>query len=331
MKTHKLTQTQLLYKELCEEEKTIPLWQQFWWFEAICPGQWEVLLVEENGKIMAALPYHFRTKLGMKFILQPQLTQATGPWLRATEKTESNGAKTDADRLTYEKNYLGKLIVQLERLGLSYYEQGFHFNFTNWLPFYWAGYKQSIRYPYLIENIGNYEKGLSRFSSAKQRQLRKAEKAEFSFEFDLKPDEFYALHKQFLASRKEGAMIDYSYLLFLRLWKVATTRKQGQIFALRDKQGNLHCAHFIVWDSISAYDLLYFINPSYASSGASTLVIANILKWLNGKTRSFDFEGSMIESVENSYRQFGTVQKAYFQINKAFNPLAGWLINWKKH
>ena len=90
MKTHKLTQTQLLYKELCEEEKTIPLWQQFWWFEAICPGQWEVLLVEENGKIMAALPYHFRTKLGMKFILQPQLTQATGPWLRATEKTESN-------------------------------------------------------------------------------------------------------------------------------------------------------------------------------------------------------------------------------------------------
>ncbi|MBP9637424.1 MAG: GNAT family N-acetyltransferase, partial [Bacteroidaceae bacterium] len=192
-------------------------------------------------------------------------------------------------------------------------------------------YKQSTRYTYLIENIGNYEKVLSRFSSAKQRQLRKAEKAEFSFEFDLKPDEFYALHKQFLASRKEDAMIDYSYLLFLRLWKVATTRKQGQIFALRDKQGNLHCAHFIVWDSISAYDLLYFINPSYASSGASTLVIANILKWLNGKTRSFDFEGSMIESVENSYRQFGTVQKAYFQIHKAFNPLAGWLINWKKH
>jgi len=40
------------------------------------------------------------------------------------------------------------------------------------------------------------------------------------------------------------------------------------------------------------------------------------------RTKMFDFEGSMIVGVENSFRQFGAVQMPYFQIQK--DPLERW-------
>ena len=81
----------------------------------------------------------------------------------------------------------------------------------------------------------------------------------------------------------------------------------------------LHVSLFVVWDKASAYALLYSISKKYASSGASTLVIWEAIKFLVNKTKSFDFEGSMAESIENSYRQFATMQKSYFLIEKYYS------------
>lgn len=61
------------------------------------------------------------------------------------------------------------------------------------------------------------------------------------------------------------------------------------------------------------------IDPDYRNSGASSLLIYEIINFLRDKVRKFDFEGSMIESVENSFRKFGAIQKAYFNINKSFS------------
>ncbi len=319
---HRYTETQERYKDLCEDERSIPLMMQYWWMETVCPGEWDVFLVEEKEQIVGALPYHIRSKFGMRFLLQPQRTQYGGIWIK-----RSPGPVCDGERLAYEKRVFEKLIAQIEGLKLGYYEQCLHHSITNWLPFYWKGYTQTTRYTYVIESIGNHEKCISRFSPAKQRQVRKAEGL-FTLDLNLTPDEFYASHKQSLQDSRSET-IEYSYEFFLRLWKGTTARRQGQIFALRDKAGKVHSAHFIVWDKTSAYDLLYFIQPEHASSGASTLIIAEILKWLINKTKAFDFEGSMIEGVENSYRQFGTTQKPYFQIRKNFNPLVGLLMKLK--
>lgn len=317
------SETKQRYKELCEDERSIPLMMQHWWLETVCPGQWEVFLAEEKGQLVGALPYHFRKKLGLQFIIQPQRTQYGGLWIKRNE-----AAACDGERLAREKRIFGKLIDQLEKQKPDYIEQCLHHSITNWLPYYWRGYTQTTRYTYVIESIGNHEKCLSRFSPSKQRQVRKAE-GKFTLDLDLTPDEFYTSHKQALHDNRNQE-IEYSYEFFLRLWKTATARKQGQILALRDSGGKVHVAHFIVWDKASAYDLLYFIHPDYASSGASTLIVAEMLKWLINKTKAFDFEGSMNEGIENSYRQFGTTQKPYFQLCKSFNPLAHLLIGLKK-
>ncbi|WP_343823783.1 hypothetical protein [Clostridium subterminale] len=38
-------------------------------------------------------------------------------------------------------------------------------------------------------------------------------------------------------------------------------------------------------------------------------------------TKKFDFEGSMIENVKNSFRRFGAVQVPYFCIYKEYSRL----------
>lgn len=72
----------------------------------------------------------------------------------------------------------------------------------------------------------------------------------------------------------------------------------------------------VIWDENSAYDLISTIDPTYRNSGAASLLILEMIKYLQKITLKFDFEGSMIENVENSFRQFGAVQTPYFQITK---------------
>lgn len=318
MRNHKLTPTQEQYAALCRSEQ-IPLMMQDWWLEAVCPGQWDALLYEESGNIIAAFAYHLRKKRGLRFIIQPLQTQYGGLWVKPLPADSPEAA-----RLAREKRVINQFIDQLDALRPHYLEICLHYSYTNHLPFYWRGWRQDTRYTYVIPRIGNPDKCISHFSHAKQRQMHKAQ-GRFTLDLSLSPDHFYALHKTSLQESGHGP-INYGYAFFLRLWKAATGRKQGQIFALRDAEGNIHTAHFIVWDRNSAYDLIYFIRPRYASSGASTLIIAEILRQLQQKTRAFDFEGSMIESVENSYRQFGTLQKPYHHLVREYNPLVAFLM-----
>ena len=62
------------------------------------------------------------------------------------------------------------------------------------------------------------------------------------------------------------------------------------------------------------------ITPEFRSSGATSLVFWEAIKLMSTKTKVFDFEGSMSENIENSFRQFGTTQVPYFRINK-YNSL----------
>lgn len=310
------------YKKLCEEDKSIPLFAQYWWMDAVCPTeQWNILLAREQGIITGALPYHFREKYGFCCIIQPQLTQYNSVWINPRDRDSNPAGSSD------EKKIFKELIDQLEQLKLSFYQQCFHHNFTNWLPFYWRGFKQTTRYTYVIENIKNPDEVYNNFSPAKKRQIKKCRDILVT-DRNMTAKEFYAHHKKSLEGH--GAVIEYSYDLFACVFEAAQAREAGQIFSVKDAEGNIHACLFAVWDKHSAYNLLYSIDPRYASSGASTLIVWEAIKYLSDKTGCFDFEGSMIESVENSYRQFGTTRISYSLIEKYYSTLFKALFALKK-
>ena len=304
------------YIQFCQKEENLHLFLQPWWLDAVTQPdgkQWDVLLARNKHKdIAAALPFVTGKKFGLKYIVMPQLTQYTGVWIKDV------AGENIAKRTTREKYLQNSLIEQLKKMNISYFELNFPLTYTNWLPFYLAGYNQQTCYTYRMEDISDTDKVFSLFFYTKKYQVHRAQKA-LHVDYSMSADEFYELQCKQISSKGEKNFI--SKKLVCNVINTARQRKQGLIVRATDVKGNTHAAIFIVYDKNSAYEILTAISPEYRDTGASTFVVWEAIKKLSKVTKSWDFAGSMIEEVEHSNRQFGTVQTPYFKISKYIKPI----------
>jgi len=244
--------------------------------------------------------------MGLKLMVQPQLTQTLGPWIRYPKNQKYE------KKLSFDKQIINALLEQLPRY--DYFSQNFHYSITNWLPFYWKGFQQTTLYTYVIDDLTNHSTLLKKFSSAKRKNIRKSSTI-VEVKFDMPAKMFYNNHKMTLL--KQDLKISYSYELFERIYRTVYEHNCGKTIYAVDKDSNIHCALFIVWYEKSAYDLISTIDPYFRNTGAATLLLYEIMKYVSNLTEKFDFDGSMIEQVENSFRQFGAKQNPYFHVTKA--------------
>lgn len=299
----------LQYTQWCSECSAMPIFLQSWWMDAVClPENWDVLLFVKNNKIIASLVYYLKIKNGFKFIIQPPLTPLNGIWIEYSPQLTDNG------KIHLEKEVINSFIVQLEQMKLAYYDQNYSSYFKNWLPFYWNNYQQTTRYTYEITDITDANRCFEQFSYAKQKQIKKAEKNLIQTDFDLTGEEFYNYLENNFKTIGEKAL--YTKSLFLRLYDACKLQKQCFIVSGSGIDKKLHAALFIVFDKQKAYNLISTITPEYRSSGASSLVVWEAIKYSSEKVKAFDFEGSMDMNTENSFSQFGTIQVSYFRIKK---------------
>jgi hypothetical protein len=298
------------YRALCDREPTIPVFSRAWWLDAAAgPENWDVVVVEQDGQIVASLPYVIKRVLGITLLTQPSLTQTLGPWLRPTSMKYMK-------LLSWQKEAMQALIEQLPPF--SHYVQQWHYSHTNWLPFYWKGFSQTTRYTCEISDLSDLDKVYAGFSSAKRSEIKKAEKT-IRVEFDITAEDFYENHRASL--KRQGRDICYSFALFKKLYDAAYLNNSGRTIAGYDSDGNLHAALFIVWDPGSAYGLVSTIDPRFRGSGAPSLLIREMIRHVAPLTKKFDFEGSMSEELARSYRQFNTRKQPYFLISKTPSKL----------
>jgi lipid II:glycine glycyltransferase (peptidoglycan interpeptide bridge formation enzyme) len=300
-----LSDKKAIYREFCRTKGNLPVFLYDWWLDSVCGKNWNVALVKPDNEVLAFMPYYIKTVFGYNISVMPQLTQFLGPWINyPADLKETNKAE-------YEKKMMSELIAQLP--GTACFDQNFHYSVSNWLPFYWKGYSQTTRYTYVIEDIEHTERVFNNFTPSKRKNINKASEI-VEVKFDLGAEEFYENHKHTL--EKQGQKISYSKELFLKIHEQVYAHRSGRTIYAVDKNGIIHSALFVVWSKYSAYDLISSIDADHKNSESASLLIWEIIKNLSGKINRFDFEGSMIESVERSFRQFGTVQKAYFSITR---------------
>jgi hypothetical protein len=293
------------YRLLCIEEPSIPLFSRAWWLDAVAgENGWSVVLVEKNNEILASLPYTAEKKFGFTFLTQPPLTQSLGPWINL-----NNIKKTK--KLAYEKDVLQELYLKLPKH--NFYSQGWHYERTNWLPLYWMNFTQTTKYTYIIKDISNIDEVVLNFEHSKRKNIKKSEKI-VKLVFDITAKDFFDNHQMTL--RKQGQKISYSFEVFDRLYRAGYENNSAKTIAAFDENGNMHAALFVVWDNSSAYNLISTIDPDFRVHGAASLLIKEIIKYVSQFVNRFDFEGSMIEPVERSFRQFGAEQIPYFYVNK---------------
>jgi lipid II:glycine glycyltransferase (peptidoglycan interpeptide bridge formation enzyme) len=298
------------YREFCKKEKNIPIFSKDWWFDAVCgEDNWDVILFEKGGEIWASWPYYKTKKTIFNVITMPKLTQTMGIYIKYPPNQKYY------KKLSWEKEIISKMIKKLPKIDM--FSQKFDYSFTNWLPFYWAGFEQTTRYTYVIENldITDLEKN---FETDIRRRRRKALKVGVEVFESNDIEKFYELNK--MTFERQNITIPYSFEFVRNLYEQCKENGSVKMYFAK-YQNEVIAANFLVYDDNSVYYLLGGINPDKKDLGGMDLIQFESIKFAFENGKRFDFEGSMIESIEKYFRSFGAIQKPYFGISKTNSKL----------
>lgn len=291
--------------------------------ETVCVGKsWDVAMAWQGDTLTGVMPYLCNRRLGMTYILQPQLTQFSGPLFFYPQDC------SESQRLDFEKDTLDRLLDQVEAASPAFVLMHCSPTITNWLPFYWRGYSQTTRYTYRLEDISDPQRLFEAFDPEKrQRKIRRYNDST-TVRFDMTPSDFATFHRDYWKAKGKKDLLDCAFIE--RVCRTAIDRSNGVIASLHDEQGRLLVARFVAYDSQCAYALLSACDLQLHRSGHNETLIWKMLQYLSDKTKSFDFEGSMNPGIEYFYRSFGARQTPFFAITKHNRKLFDILMKLKK-
>lgn len=295
---------------------------QSWWLDAVTIGkEWDVLLSkDEHGAILAAMPYLFRQKAGMRWIIMPQLTQIGGIWISTDQ------IRQDADAQARISSICHDIAEQLRALRPDYYYQQYPINSPAAASMQAMGYRVKERVTYRLSNLSDMNAVIAGFSRDKRRQLRKA--ANLIVDTEMTVDQLYDFHASCL--HEQGKQISYSRDLLHAMHQGSVSHQQGQILRIRNEQGDTQAAAMVVWDQQTLYYLIQCHTKKDRAIHAGERVALEAIRLAAQKGLIFDFEGSMIPGVAEYFRQFGATPSTYYSVEKYNNPLfaIALAINW---
>jgi lipid II:glycine glycyltransferase (peptidoglycan interpeptide bridge formation enzyme) len=294
------------YRKFCNEDKAIPLYSRDWWLDVVSDeGTWDVALVEIDNRIVASMPFYLKKKAFFSVITLPKLTQTMGPYIQYPKK------QTLYKRLSYEKKIINQLIEQLPKVDM--FNQSFHHSFTNWLPFYWKGYRQSTGYTYVIEDLSDINHVFKKFTTSTRGDIRKAEKSGIKV---IDSDDIKAFYEIIKITLKQKNLKSRESLKFIQEIYNKAKEKDSVIMKFAVKDDIIYSVSLCFYDDKTLYYAIAGSNRDIKFIGSQQLVQWEMMKFASEKSLSFDFEGSMIEGVEYRNRSFGAEQKPYFNITK---------------
>lgn len=277
--------------------------------DAVCKSEWDVAIVEgKEGNLLASMPYYIENRGGYNNIVHPHMAQFMGPWLNREYISTKTHHRTH--------QLLKELMTQLP--SCDAYFQEWHFSQTNWLPFYWEGYEQSTRYTYTVDCSKGEETVWKNISSNVRRDIKNAAKVMEVVEDDsIDFDTFFDIVESTF-KRKDIEMV-YDKEIFRELDISLKADNRRKIYYAKHEDGTLCAAMYLVADESTIYYLAGGIKEEYKRYNPISILHWESLKYAVSVSKIFDFEGSMLPSVEQFIRRFGTEQNAYHSIQKIYS------------
>jgi Acetyltransferase (GNAT) domain len=273
------------------------MYSKTWWLEATAPGRWEVLLVRNAERILAAWPLVYKNN--GRTIGMPSLTQKLGVLFAPSSVSRT---KQIGDEIAFCNQLLDEIPPDVEVV------QAFHEAFTNWLTFMWRGFKQTTKYTYIFDDLENVAGYMSRMIDGCRQPIKKALKELQVCETeDLKL--MYDINA--LTFERQGIKCPYSFDLVERIHAACRSNAGARILIAKDQSGNIHACDYMVYDRRCAVSLIQGADPRFRKGGAQRLLDWESINFAATVTEKFDFEGSVIPGVELYNRGFGAVQTAY--------------------
>jgi len=298
-----------IYKKFIKEND-LPIFFQDWWLDAIaCKDNWDVIITfNKNKEVTAVWPIYFTKRFGLNVISNPILSPYLGIWFNYPFEI-SYSRKID-----FEEREIDKMIKLLPNF--YFLQCGFHEKFTNWQPFYWAGFEQTSYYTYIIEPDQPIELLYKNLKPNVRNHIKNAE-IHYVIEENNDIEFFYELIQYTFDNQNISNPINYKLLknIFVELIE----HNQCKLIVAKNIDNQLVCGSLFVYDKFSVYNILSGCNRNVNISGAMQLILWKGICFANENKLSFNFEGSMIKDVNELYSSYGAKQIQYFLIRKSKN------------
>ena len=283
------------------------LFVQRWWMDIVTRGEVRLLGCFQHDQLLAGLPIWPYSTLGVRRLRQPPLTPYWGPMLFPLRGEYHT-------RLNHEIAILHALARAL--LPWPDITMQCHPNTTNWLGFYWNDFSQTTRYTYRIDDWTQLSPQEVIAHESIRSSLRRAHKFALSVQDMVDPQ--VVLRQTQLSMGRQGL---HSSDEIQRCWSTladeALRRNCMFTTSVVDADGNVHGAVATVWDDRCAYGIYGGADPQFRHTGGWTLCMARELELARTVAPAYDFEGSMLETVEPFFRRFGGTLTPYFLVTRS--------------
>ena len=294
------------------KENFVPIYSKPWWLDAVCgPDNWDVWLYETGGNTVAAMPYFIEQRGSYRYITKAPYTQTNGIQFALNPNSKPVTIAEMQERI------INAACDYIRDLQVDVYEQQYHYSFTNWQPFFWNQYTSVLRYTYVIIDTLNPDAILDGASANYRKNIHKGQRLTKVCD-DISPTTFYEQHNKIYS--KQGLSSPLSAVLWERMYQAVKENGSGMMLCARDENGNIHSIIYLIWDDLAMYPLLGGYIPEYSSSQSYPALTYHTICLAGQMGLSYDFEGSMIQRIAHSFRQFGGKPTPYFRIRKVFNP-----------
>ena len=292
------------YINFCNTRKDLPLFVQPKWLDAVCDN-WDVAIYKQDNKIVAFLPYTYYKKTSLTVSHNPPLTPYLGIWI-----DHPKGIK-EATKLGNEKEIFQNLLQQLPKF--DNFNYNFNPEFTNWYPLYLDNFEQTTRYTYCINQPFSIDAIFNGFKSKLKAHINKAV-TELTIDTSSNINDLVQIKK--IAHSENSNIPVFKTELYKSVFKLCKKENLGTQLIAKNKDDKIIASVLLVWDSQFCYLLHGASLPEHKSSNAMSLLIWEAIQLAHKKQLSFNFEGSMLESVEQFFRFFNATQTPYFNIRK---------------
>ncbi|MEZ5047516.1 MAG: GNAT family N-acetyltransferase [Chitinophagaceae bacterium] len=290
-----------LYKKFSETHD-LPLFQQFDWWNRIL-DEWYVI-TEKIDEYQAFFVFQYESKMGFKLIKNPYLTPYSG-FIFSPSCDE----------------YIKKKLVELLLVKIpknDFFQIDLHPSDTDMDKYiFFKTYKKRTNYMNLTQDTYVL---FDFFKSSLRRQIRKASKYELYVQEEDNIEQFYTLYLHTFQRQNSKPPVPKHVLE--RTWMALKDINAGKMLFVLDPDGNYQAAIILAYDKATAYYLCGGANPDYFVKGSVNLLLwhAILLSKKMGK-EVFDFEGSMIDSINTFFKSFSPEEKTYYSIEKTSSAL----------
>jgi hypothetical protein len=276
------------------------LFEQPWWLDEVAPHAWREIVVEENGETIARWPIVNKCiGIGM-----PRMTQTLGFWLSESilDYDPYNKKRKKIINLLLDQLPKNKSINVLLDTKVDYL-----------LPFHWKHFIISPHISYRINDLSNVKAIYDRFSAKVKNNIRSANIKVLVKTIDDIEILLVLIDKTFSIQNRKNPL---SKDLIRNIYNASKDNKACKLLYAVDENDQVYSGVLFIYDKNVCYYFLAGTEPKCRISGTNSLLIWEGIKFASTVSKSFDFEGSMIEGIENYFKQFGGTLIVYYQIRK---------------